>query len=92
MPGNSMSLIGGHGNVIRFRPHGAPPRRELDLESRDMMGDSPVEDLRKYEYPPEGDDDFRQRMLVNLLAALVVIVLIVIGSWMVDTITSSWPR
>jgi hypothetical protein len=92
MPGNSTPLIGGDGNVIRFRPHGTPPRRELDLKSRDLMGDSAVKDLRKYEYAPEGDDDFRHRMLVNLLVAIVVIVLIVTGSWMVDTITSSWPR
>jgi hypothetical protein len=42
MRGNSRSLIGSDGNVIRFRP------RELGLGSCDTTDESQVEDLRKY--------------------------------------------
>ena len=38
------------GNVIRFRPGGAVPRRALSPGRWDTMGDSPVADLRRYEY------------------------------------------
>jgi hypothetical protein len=91
MRGNSRSLIGSDGNVIRFRSRGNAPRRELSLGSCDTTGDSPVEDLRKYEYRSENDDDYRHRMLVNFLATIVLIVMMVTGSWMVDTIINSWP-
>jgi hypothetical protein len=91
MRDNSRRLIVGDGNVIRFRPRGSP-QCELGLESRPVTGDSPVEDLRKYEHTPESDDDFRHRTLINFLATIVVIVLMVTGSWMMDTIISSWPR
>jgi hypothetical protein len=91
MRGNSRSLIDSDGNVVRFRPRGTAPRRELGLGSCDTTGDSPVEDLRKYEYTPESDDDYRHRMLVNFLATIVLIVLMVTGGWMADTIINSWP-
>jgi hypothetical protein len=41
---------------------------------------------------PESDHDLRYRTLINYLATVVIILLIVSGSWMVDTIISSWPR
>jgi hypothetical protein len=92
MRGSSRLLTNGDGNVIRFRPRSTPPRCELSLASFDMTSDSPVADLRKYEHATESDDDYRHRMRVNCLAAVVVIVLTVAGSWMVDTIINSWPR
>jgi hypothetical protein len=64
----------------------------LGLVSCDTRGDPLVEELRKYRYAPESDADYRHRMLVNCLATIVVIVPIVTGNWMVDTIVSSWPR
>jgi F0F1-type ATP synthase assembly protein I len=48
-------------------------------------------DLRKYEYEPKSDDDYRHRMLVNMLATIVVFVLMVTEGWLVDRIISSWP-
>jgi hypothetical protein len=89
--GDSQPLIGSDGNVIRFRLRGTAHRPELGLGTCDTTDDSPAEDLRKYEYPPESDDDYRHRMLVNFLATIVLIVLMVTGSWMVDTIIYSWP-
>jgi hypothetical protein len=38
----------------------------------------------------KGDADYRHRMLVPFLATIVIIFLMVTGSWM--TIISSWPR
>jgi len=88
---NSRSLIDGDEDVICFCPRGTPRRHELGLRSSDMTGESPVKDLRTYEYTPESDDDYRHRMLVNFLATMVLIVLMVTGRWMVDTVISSWP-
>jgi hypothetical protein len=86
---NSRPLIDGDGTVIRFRPRGTAPRRELGLGSWDTTGDSPVDDLRRYKYASESDDDYRHRMRVNLFAAIVVIVLIIAGSWVVDTLVKT---
>ena len=89
VPGNAWSPIDGDGNVLRFRPRSVAPRRELGLGSCDMMDDSPVKDLREYEGAPESDDDYRYRMRVNFFAALVVITLIVAGSWVLDALAKS---
>ena len=89
MPRHAWSTSDGDGNVIRFRPRGAAPRRELGLGSCDMMDDSPVKDLRQYESAPESEDDYRYRMRVNFFVALVVITLIVAGSWVLDALAKS---
>jgi len=60
------------------------------LVSCDTKGDLPIDELRKYGYAPEGDADYRHRMPVNFLATLVIIFLMVTGSWM--AIIISWPR
>jgi hypothetical protein len=91
MRGKSWPLINGDRNVIRFRPRANAPRHELSLCGCDTRGHSPIGDLRKYEYAREGDDDYHHRMLVNFLATIVVILLMVTGSWLVDRIISSWP-
>ena len=44
----------------------------------------PVEDLSKYERA-EGPDDYRHRMIVNLVAFLFVIFLVCVGYWLADT-------
>jgi hypothetical protein len=62
------------------------------LVSCDARYDPPVEELRKYGYEPESDVDYRHRVLVNFLATVVIIVLMVTGTWMVDTIINYRPR
>jgi len=47
----------------------------------------PVEDLTKYERS-EGPDDYRHRMIVNLLGFAFVIALIGAGYWLADTMAS----
>ena len=45
---------------------------------------APVEDLAKYQRS-EGADDYRHRMIVNVLAFLFVVGLIGAGIWLADT-------
>jgi hypothetical protein len=47
-------------------------------------GPPPVADLAKYERG-DGRDDYRHRMIVNVLAFLFVIALIGAGLWLADT-------
>ena len=79
----------GESEVIRFRPRGTGPGRELGLGSWDAMDGSPVADLRKYEYAREGDDDYRRRMIVNVFAAAVLVVLMITGDWIVSTLATT---
>jgi hypothetical protein len=79
----------GNENVINFRPRGADSQRALGLGRYVTMDDSPVKGLQAYESAPESDDDYRYRMRVNLLGAIVVITLIVTGSWVLDTLANA---
>lgn len=45
---------------------------------------SPVEDLSRYERT-DGEDDYRHRMLMNGMAALVTILLIAGGIWIANS-------
>jgi hypothetical protein len=53
------------------------------------MGDTPVADLERYERGSQGEDDYRNRMLINLLAAVIVVALIIAGCWIVETIAQT---
>jgi len=63
-----------HGRVLPFRPRPRATRGDAHW--------SPVEDLRKY--VRAGDDDYRHRMAMNLLAIAVVLVLVGCGLWLID--------
>ena len=43
---------------------------------------SPVRDLAKYESSDAGEDNYRHRMVVNLAALLVTILLAIAGVWL----------
>jgi len=64
------------GQILRFRPRGSTFVRPLPQPS-------PVQDLAKYE--GSGPDDYRHRMLMNLAAAAVTILLVVGGIWIANT-------
>ena len=49
--------------------------------------EAPVEDLTKYERS-EGKDDYRHRMIVNVVAFVFVIGLIGMGLWLADTMAA----
>jgi hypothetical protein len=65
------------GRVLHFRRGQAtahPP----------AAGQTPVQDLAKYERG-DGADDYRHRMIVNVAAFVFVIALICAGYWLADT-------
>jgi len=67
---------GPDGRVLRFRPRAQPPVRDQHW--------SPVEDLHKY--TQTRDEDYRHRMLMNLIAVLVALVLVGCGIWLMNAI------
>jgi hypothetical protein len=69
------------GRVLRFRPRGAPPRRQWRWPSSPAEQDSPVEGLAKYERT-ETSDDYRHRMTINLLTLVFALMLIAGGVWL----------
>jgi len=67
---------GPDGRVLQFRPRAQPPVRDPHW--------SPVEDLHKY--TQTRDEDYRHRMLMNLIAVLVALVLVGCGIWLMNAI------
>ncbi len=66
------------GRLLRFRH-----RRSAELRD----GDTPIEDLAKYQ-SAEDADDYRHRMLTNVAAFAFVIALIGAGLWLADTMAT----
>src|SRR5271156_2636746 len=70
--------------VIPFRPrapHSWNGKSRLRVQTR-----SPVPDLSKYSGAPE-EDDYRQRMLINVLAFLVLSLMVYCGIWIADNMS-----
>lgn len=61
-----------------------PFRRRGSLFTAKRPPPSPVQDLDKFERP-EGEDDYRHRMVMNAMAAGVTILLIAGGIWIANT-------
>ncbi|MEA2990161.1 MAG: hypothetical protein QOG83_2872 [Alphaproteobacteria bacterium] len=75
------------GRVVPFRPRGAARgggdwRWTLREAGHD---DAPLDDLAKYERV-EGEDDYRHRMKMNLLALAVTVLLVITGVWLAEKI------
>lgn len=71
------------GRIINFRPR----RRMSDPPRPPARGDrngSPVEDLEKFEHSGE-EDDYRHRMIVNVAAFILAVLLILSGVWLAIT-------
>lgn len=62
------------GRVVPFRPRSRLSGPNLRF--------SPVNDLRQYEITR--DDDFRHRMMMNMIAVAIVLVLIACGLWLTE--------
>jgi hypothetical protein len=69
-----------NGRVVPFRPHHAARWRWRG--GAPASGDSPVEDLGKFE-GADSEDEYRHRMRMNALALLVTVVLGTAGIWLV---------
>jgi hypothetical protein len=74
------------GQVVRFRLRrgaAAPQPRGRVIAPDDT--DEPVDDLAQYEQE-DGEIDYRQRMLMNVIAVVIVSLLVGVGVWIADTI------
>jgi hypothetical protein len=72
------------GRVLPFRPR-APRSWNAKLRLRDQPR-PPVDDLSKYSRGPE-EDNYRQRMVMNLLAFLVLALIVYCGIWLANTMS-----
>ena len=70
------------GRILPFRPR-APRSWNAQLRLRDQMR-SPVDDLSKYSRGPD-EDNYRHRMMMNLLAFLVLALIVLCGIWLTNT-------
>jgi hypothetical protein len=78
--------------VLRFRPREhsvAPPFSRIGSEPTKIDHESP-DDLAKYERDRADDEhvDYRQRMLMNMIAVVIVTLLVGAGIWIADTIAA----
>ncbi len=74
------------GNVLHFRRRSKQPPLPLSAAG---LGDSPAEpsdDLAAYEQDQDEVVDYRQRMLMNVIALVIVTLLLGAGVWIADTI------
>jgi hypothetical protein len=69
-----------HGQVIMFRPR--KPRARNDNLRR--LERPPVDDFSKYSRGSD-DEDYRHRMVNNLLAFLVLCLIVYCGIWLANT-------
>ena len=77
MASDEQSSSPGERRVVSFR-RGPPSARLLPDKP------APVEDLTKYERD-ESVDDYRHRMIVNIVAFAFIVALIGAGLWLADT-------
>jgi hypothetical protein len=77
MAGDEQSSSHSERRVVSFRR--GPGSARLPSENP-----TPVEDLAKYERD-ESADDYRHRMIVNVVAFAFIVVLIGAGLWLADT-------
>lgn len=75
---NAPSSDGDH-RVVSFR------RRDQAPASTPQGHKPPVEDLSKYEREPDEPDDYRHRMIVNVVAFLFIVALVGAGIWLADS-------
>ena len=64
-----------------------PFRRRGSLFSLNRPQPSPVQDPERFERG-EGEDDYRHRMLMNAMAAVVIILLVAGGIWIANTMAT----
>ncbi|HXW25931.1 MAG TPA: hypothetical protein VEK73_14400 [Xanthobacteraceae bacterium] len=67
------------GRVVQFRPRPRDPRPLARAER------PPVEDIAKYERAG-GDDDYRHRMIMNLIGFFACVLLVAAGIWIATAI------
>jgi hypothetical protein len=74
------------GRVVPFRPRGARGRGSL-YSAGSKNSRPPVASLKRYERGNE-TDDFRHRMIVNVLAFAFIVMLTAAGVWLADSLAA----
>jgi len=75
------------GHVVAFRlRRPAPSRVPIRAARPDDPEASSLDDLARYEQEPNEPIDYRQRMLMNVIAIAIVTLLVGAGVWITDTI------
>ena len=78
--------------MVRFRPRRGSPNgrngreRPAGASIRDSEANSVVPDLAKYERREDEDDDYRHRMLMNVIGLTVNALLIILGTWLLGNV------
>jgi hypothetical protein len=75
----------GEANVIHLCIHSAY-QGDMGRSGWGPTDKSLVEDIERCRYASETADDYRRRMLVNALAAVVLITLIITGEWLMNAL------
>lgn len=71
------------GRIIHFRSRRSMPSPRIPSGQEEGNG-SPVKDLEKFEHVGE-EDDYRHRMIVNVVAFSIAVLLILAGVWLATT-------
>jgi hypothetical protein len=72
--------------IISFSPRSAAPPRKLGPP---WTSTSPAAENKEAENARESDEDYRHRMKMNGLSAIVVVVLLVFGEWTLNGFVNS---
>lgn len=75
--------------MLHFRPRRSAAQQPAHAASApsDQHDDESVDDLARFEEEPE-DDNYRRRMLMNVIAVAIVTLLVGLGVWLADTIAA----
>jgi hypothetical protein len=74
------------GRVLQFERRNAAPDRQGAKPQIGGRDQSPVAEIREYAGRGGDDDDYRHRMKMNAVALTVLVLLVVCGLWIADTI------
>jgi hypothetical protein len=74
------------GRVVPFERRQIPPRRPGAEPHVDGSRQSSAEKTAKYAPHSGDDDDYRHRMKMNAIALTILVLLVVCGLWIADTI------
>ena len=79
------TAIRSENRVVDFRD--AAARRAEAERLKHEAAASPVADLKKFQHVPE-PDDYRHRMITNVAALVFVVLLVIGGVWIADTLAT----
>ena len=83
-------LLDANHEVVHLRARGAAPGREPGLRGRTAPGGGALfDDIDKYERIADSEEDYRDRMRANLLAAILTAMLLMTGAWLADELAEA---